>query len=222
METAIIETKEIEQGRMLVEESKGYPRLPAVISSAESYSLIGTWVVKAKERMKAIEEYFKPRKEKARSVHTDWCNAEKETLAPYKDYVDRANNILTAYSIEKEKVRKSEEERLRQEALKREEEERLQAAIEAEAGGNNEEAEAIISEPVFIPPPIVPKSVPKVNGLAQRTNWTYRIVDENKIPRQYLKPDEVKIAQLVRALKDKTNIPGIEVYPETKMAGVRR
>ena len=51
-------------------------------------------------------------------------------------------------------------------------------------------------------------------GFSYRGIWKFRIIDEGKIPREYMIPDQIKIGQLVRALKQATNIPGIEAYED--------
>lgn len=64
----------------------------------------------------------------------------------------------------------------------------------------------------------VQANIPSVQGVPSRVNWKFRIVDANKIPKAYLIPDEQKIGQTVRLLKDKARteavIPGIEVYTD--------
>lgn len=45
-------------------------------------------------------------------------------------------------------------------------------------------------------------------------NWTYRITDEDKIPRKFLVLDRGKILAVVKAMKADADIPGIEVYCE--------
>ena len=75
--------------------------------------------------------------------------------------------------------------------------------------------------PVQVAPVVVPKSVPKVSGMSIRDNWKFKITNEKLIPREYLKVDEVKIGQVVRALKSATNIPGVEVYNEGTVSGRR-
>ena len=60
--------------------------------------------------------------------------------------------------------------------------------------------------------------LPEVKGQTFRTNWRYRIVDISKIPAEYLIPDEKRIGEVVRGLKDMTNIPGIEVYKEESVS----
>lgn len=54
-------------------------------------------------------------------------------------------------------------------------------------------------------------------GLAEREDWTWRVIDETQIPRQYWVLDQTAISKVVKAMKDKTQIPGIEAVRETKM-----
>jgi uncharacterized membrane protein YqiK len=61
----------------------------------------------------------------------------------------------------------------------------------------------------------VAAAVPKVAGIKARVNWKFRIVDATRIPREYLMPDEVKIGQKVRELKQAgAVIPGVEAFSE--------
>jgi hypothetical protein len=56
----------------------------------------------------------------------------------------------------------------------------------------------------------------KTDGM--RKVWKYRITDVNLIPRDYMQPNETMIGQIVRAGKDTTRIPGVEVYFEETLA----
>lgn len=61
----------------------------------------------------------------------------------------------------------------------------------------------------------VEANIPTVAGVPSRRNWKFRIVDANRIPRQYLMPNEVAIGAFVRNLKKEGEvIPGIESYLE--------
>ncbi len=114
---------------------------------------------------------------------------------------------------------------------KAEQEERfLQEAIKREQEGDEETAELILNaatelpppevQPVAIPivaaPPVEPISVapitPKVEGLNFATTWKWEVADISKVPREYMRLDESAIGGVVRAMKDKTSIPGIRVY----------
>jgi len=135
---------------------------------------------------------------------------------------------------EKEEAERRQAELDRLEAVRKAEEDRLmEAAAAAEKAGDakraeelaaaavditedaKQEAAVIAAEPVYVPPVIIPKTVPKMSGgPVYRTITKFRIIKEDAIPRQYMMPNEVKIGQVVRALKHLSNIPGIEVYEE--------
>lgn len=54
-------------------------------------------------------------------------------------------------------------------------------------------------------------------GTQVRRSWEYRVVDESKIPREFLMPNYDLIGDTVKEYEDKTNIPGIEAYQDTKV-----
>ena len=195
--------------------------LALVITSNETYSNAGELLKLNKGLEKKIKSYFKPLKEHAHKAWKVICSAENTEVDKLQPAIKHLNGEMTKWNIEQEKIRKAEEDRLRREAEAQAEEERLQAAIEAEKSGNNEEAEEILEEPVYVPPPIVEKSVPKVDGQTMTTTWKWRLTSIEKVPRQYLTINETAVNGIVRALKDKANVPGITVYPEHKMRGVR-
>lgn len=122
------------------------------------------------------------------------------------------------YVAEQERKRREEEARLREIARREEEERRLAEAQQLEAEGRNDEAEAVLDEPIETPPVVVSAAVPKSDGISTRKTWTYRIVDEAKIPRQYLIPDTRALGSLARSLREKASVPGVEFYAETSTA----
>jgi len=121
---------------------------------------------------------------------------------------------IKRYIDEQEYKRQEEENRLRIEARKVEEERRLAEAVQLEAEGFKEEAEATLTTPTPIIMPTVEKTTPKADMRIYGKNWKFRIVDESKLPREYLIPDLIKIRGIVRALKEKCIINGIQVYEE--------
>lgn len=217
METALIDTKDIEQGISKISQDA----ISMTVTDMNSYKQAGMVLLAFNEMDKSIKAYFKPLKESARKAWKTVCERENEELARLAPGMSHLNQAMTAYKIEEDRKRREEEERLRREALKAEEERRLQDALQAEQEGNEEEAEAIIETPVYIPPPIIETQAPKIDGLGMQTIWQWKITNETLIPRTYLKVDEIKINGIVRALKDKTNISGIEVYPEQSIRRVR-
>jgi hypothetical protein len=192
------------------------------IVTALDYERAGEFLLTVKDLRKEIQQTFDPLIQKAHDAHKAIITERKRHEEPLIQAEGMVKPLMVAWDREQSRIREEKERLLREEARKQEEERRLQQAIEAELEGNKEEAEAIISEPVYVPPVILPKSTPKVVGISTKTNWKFRITDMAKIPREYLTPDEVKIGQMVRALKEQFNVPGIEAYPEQGIAAGRR
>ena len=156
------------------------------------------------------------------------------------DYDAEQERIRQAEQRRLEEIARKEEEERRRVELERleaerkaEEERILQAAQAAELAGETDkagellesavnfgeavkqEAAAIQAEPVYVPPVVIPKSVPKMQGgPVYRTIWKFRIKDVSLIPRQYMIPDEKAIGGVVRSTQGKITIPGIEAYEE--------
>ena len=167
---------------------------------------------------KEIDATFDPIIEAAHQAHKIAIDKKKKADAPLVEAENYLKPAIFAYAVEQERKRKAEDGRLWKIARKEEEDRRMAEALSAEAEGNHEEAEEIIQAPVYVPPVVVEKQTPTVSGVSMVTTWKFRIVDELKVPRGYLKVDEIKIGGVVRAMKGATSISGVEAYPET---GVR-
>jgi hypothetical protein len=130
---------------------------------------------------------------------------------------------IVKYREEEERQRRAEEARLRQIARQQEEERRLQEALLAELEGNHEEAEDILAEEVYAVPPIVEKTLPKVEGISTVETWKAEIVDlmalvkavaEGRAPISLLSGNQTAVNSIAKH-KGTLTYPGIRVYPET-------
>lgn len=172
------------------------------------------------------EEWFAPMKRLAAQAHKEICSKENAVLKPLEEAKRYLSSQIGGYDQQQERLRRAEETRLQDEARKVAEaesqrlatEQAISDAIALEAAGDKKGADAVLANPapvpVFVPPVIVPSSVQKSAGVSGTQLWKFRITNPDLIPREYLVPDEKAIGQVVRGLKDKTKIPGIEVYPE--------
>jgi hypothetical protein len=192
------------------------------IKSQVDYARAGEIILNIKAIRKKITETFKPIKQKMDAAKQEVLDQERKADAPLKEAEALLTPQIIKWNQEQEKLRLAEEQRLREIARKEEEERQLQEAIQAEHAGNKEEAAAIMDTPVYVPPVVVKKEVPKVAGMSIRDNWKFRIVDEKKIPREYWKVDEVKIGTFVRGSHGKISIPGVEIYNEGSVMGRMR
>lgn len=190
------------------------------IETAEHYTQ-AVMIGKALRAMnKGILEFWKPLVENAHKAHKALCVRRDEMTKPVDAAIDAVGLKIGVY-LKREEDRRAEAERIaREAALKAEQDRLLSEASHLSELGLQKEADTVLEEAVTVqaPPVVMPSSVPKIAGASQRQTWHYRIVDEAKIPREYLVVDTVKLNQIVRALKNQTKIPGIEVYPESSVA----
>jgi hypothetical protein len=182
------------------------------IVDSETYIKAGSILTTIKDMIKEVESTFTPICEAAFLAHRKAVEKRDGFLNPLKDAQKGIKGAMSNYDLERERERLAEQRRIEEEQRKAEEERKLLEAIEAEQNGEQEVAEEILKEEVYIPPVVLPKATPKVQGVSFRTIWDFEIVNASLIPRQFLSPDLVKIGGVVRSLKEATQIPGIKVF----------
>lgn len=202
-----------------------------------------------KQRYNEIEDLRKRLKQPVLDAARNIDEQFRAPLAELTDAVQTIDGAVKAYIAEQERQRREEEERLRAEARREQERLEREAAVEAakaeqlrrqaaaaEAAGKTVEAARLATRAEHaadraeekaeavnhIPVPIVPDARVKTSGLSTREHWTFRVTDIRSIPSEYLMPNEAAIGAVVRALKDRTNIPGIKVYRDDIVTGRAR
>lgn len=192
------------------------------ITDAESYCSAANLLLQIKDGRKSVDKKFEKTVKAAHEAHKSVLALKNEVAAP----LDKAEAILKpkliAWKKKEEEAQKAEEARLQAEAKKRADDETLAAAAQAEKEGDKATAEAILNAPVEVAPVVLLQSTPKVDGISFKKVWKFRVVNEAIVPDEYWMLNLDAIGDVVTALKDKTNIPGIEVYPEDNMAAGRR
>lgn len=144
----------------------------------------------------------------------------KFLVKPLNDHVKAINNRFKLYSeplnqadaIIRKKVldykKLKEQRRLEEERKVREAAEEEQARL----------AMSGIKTP--LPEPVVPKAPATTRAELGSTNikkvWTFEIVDESQIPREYLTVNTKKIAAVVKA--GIRNIPGVRIYQQDQLS----
>ncbi len=175
---------------------------------------------------KEAEEFFKPMKQAAAKAHKEICTKENTILEPLEQAKQYLSRQIGSFDLRMEQERRAEEARLQEEARKQAEaeaarlaqENAIADAITLEQDGDVAGALAVLAHPepveVYVPPVVVQREIPKTQGVSGAVDWKFKIVNEALIPREYLMVDEKKLRAIVRAMKDKTNIPGVAVYSE--------
>jgi hypothetical protein len=177
-------------------------------------------IVAGKKLIKAIKDYFDPMKKAADEAKRRILETERQELGKIEPVVaDLSAKVSRWLADEERRRREAEEARRRAErdrlmleaelAMKAKEAERIKNESERRVFEDKAINEIAQREAELQPVPDVP-TASKAQGVTLRDNWSFEIVDESLIPREFLKPDEVKIRSVVIAQKDKTNIPGIK------------
>ncbi len=207
-----------------------------MVIDQESLSQANIFFLNIKGIRKKIEEIFGPIISKAFAAHKEAVAQRKKVEEPLILAESYLNNQIAIYHREQEEIRKKELEHLWQIAIQEEierrrvvEKQKLEKAAKLEELGAREESDQLMYEaiqeneaPVIVnvPPPPTPRV--EMAGMAMVTSWKFRITKESLIPRQYLSVNEQVIGAIVRRLKDKTNIPGIQAYSENKARATGR
>jgi hypothetical protein len=185
------------------------------ITSPETYQQMADMFLVIRGLRKEIKETFDPLIQKAHEAHKAILAEKARHDKPLDEGERTAKSLMQAYDAEQARIAVVEEARLREINRKTEEQRLLNEALAAEAEGDKEilrEIEDEMSKPVYVPPIHIPKAVPKVSGVVFKTYWKWKVVNEKLIPREYLKIDDVKLNGVVTAMKDSAKIPGIEIY----------
>lgn len=190
------------------------------ITDQPSYESVVDQVKKVKDRRKWWANIIKPSKDAAKAAHQNICDLEKEIDQPL---AVMENEILkpklVGWEREQERKRLAEQERIAAELKKQEEDAKLKVAVELEAGGNQQAAEAIIETPTLAPAVELPKTT-NVKGMSYRDQYSAVVIDmrafveaiaAGKIPLEAVSPNGPFLNGQARAFKGALNYPGVEV-----------
>jgi len=187
------------------------------IKSVDDYEEAAGWLKSIKGFLQVIEtarlKVTKPLNEALRAR-----NAEaKEAAQPLLEAEGKIKRSMIAYSDAQDRIRR-EEQRRQNEAAERERQRLAEISERAAAKGQDKKAENFADRAAAVQAPLVQTAAPKVAGVTIPKVWTFEITDEDLIPREYLDVSEVRIRKVVNALKGDTNIPGVRVFEQKRIA----
>jgi hypothetical protein len=190
------------------------------VETGEDYELACMFLQGIAGKKKQVEEVFGPIVKKAHEAHKEACSQMKKFMDPLALAEADVKRKVIVFRDEQERLRRAEEARLAEIARKEQEQRAIDEAAQLEANGEKELAEIVLQDAASAPAPVavVPSFVPKSSGISGRVEWTYRITDESKIPREYLMVNEVALRAVVRAQKNMAKIPGVQVFPKSNIS----
>lgn len=161
-----------------------------------------------------LEEQDRIRREAERRVweaEQEKIRVQQEALRVAREAEEKARREAAEAEARAARARNEESRKKAQE-----EADRIRREAEAKQQRILEEAAAKESKLVEEQRAIAPAApAPTTKGISTRQDWDFEIMNAAAIPREYLIVDEVKVRQIVRAMKGETNIPGIRVFPKT-------
>lgn len=160
-------------------------------------------------------EEWKAEERRRAAAEEERINQQRRAEAAQKAELERKAAEAQAKLDREQRERELAEARKAGEIGKREEARLAKIAAEAEAEARALAAKQAAEAAANVQEVKVEASVPKVAGIRARVNWKFRIIDQNKIPRAYMIPDEKSIGYFVRETKRAGEvIPGVEAYCE--------
>jgi len=183
---------------------KLYSKQKILISSQTEYIQAGDLIKVVKNKINKIEEqrktWTKPLDESKKRIMEDVKNA----INPLKEFENNVKITMTDWYM-KEKIRKDKE----------------QAILEAKAKEQaiKEQKKNGAKIPIMSAVPIVNNIQTQRGDMSVTTMkkvWTFKVVDETKIPREYLSINEVEIRSSIRGGIRK--IKGLEICQEDQLS----
>lgn len=184
--------------------SKMTASLPTEITNEEQQAEASDFLAQLKARYKEVEsqrvEFTKPLLDTKKKIDDEF----KRTLTPLKTAIGAVTRVMADFHKKQLEVARKEEERLQKLAEKRQ--------ARAEAQGKT---------PEYRPAPTVEqpeKTLRNDEGKAQTTFskiWKFEVVDETKVPREFLRVDESAIRRAVAG--GAREIEGVRIYEDVSV-----
>lgn len=159
-----------------------------------------------------------PEIKKAHEAHKGLTQLRKKYLEPLEYVEKKINDALKQWTLKKEEEARLLQEKINLELAKKVEEEKKKLL---ESAKGDEWEEEVIKEKINnIKPVIVDLSEcnkaisSKQDGQYKKSNWKARIIDVNKIPREFMIPDMDLLNKFAKEHKENFGIPGVEAYDD--------
>lgn len=170
-----------------------------------------------------IKGLFAPRVSFYHNQHRAFTTARGEVLKPLEAAHKAAAQKRGRYRTECRQREQAEAAKIQAEQRAADDERRLAQAEALEASGQNELADRVLDAPAIpVAPVILRTEAPKTADSTERTGWAYEVVNEDMLPRKFVRrtPNRAAIGPVVRAMGPaaEREIPGIRVFRDTTVS----
>lgn len=208
--SVLLAPEQNEEVRELVNEATTIERAAVALiikdddSMKEASNMLGI-IASAKKNLEKHRKFFvQPLNDQVKRINL-WFKGRMEPLEKADGTI---RSKVLVFRQEQERRRREEEERLRKLAQKE------QKRLEKQAIKKGEPA------PPPIPVPIIPEQSKSVHGdfgtVSAKKVWDFEVLDEMKIPREFLMVNEKAVRAAVKA--GVRNIPGVRVFQREELA----
>jgi len=181
---------------------------------------------------KRIEDHYEPMRVATKAAYDTVLKAKKMDLEPVLEVKAILSKALARYSLEQERIRRAEQDRLDKLAVK-EAEAKRKAEIEAAklAGASRQEIKEIKMAPIEVVSPTIDPTHAQSRLVSKPIEqWTAEVmgdegfmflvkaVAEGKVQAGLLLPNQVALNQMARTFKDKLDVPGVKPVCEHRTA----
>lgn len=167
-----------------------------VIRTKDEYSAAGDAIKTINYKIKQVEakrvEYTKPLLDQKKLIDEDF----KGIIEPLKKVVANIKAEMLKWMQAEKKRLDEEQKRIEEEAMERAKKEKL-AEVEV----------AVVND--------IKKQYGNISTSSVRKEWKWKVVDETKIPREFLVVNSLKINQAVR--NGEREIAGLEIYEDEQV-----
>lgn len=193
------------------------------IFTESQYKMACDTLIQVDEMLKAWESKIAPSIKTAHQLHKQLNDLKNDLGAPLKKArAELLQPAILKWERVQEEKRRLEQERVNRELRQQEEARRLELAAEMEKSGKNEEANALIEEPVVAHEVVLPKTT-KHDGIQYRTIYSAEVLDikllckavaDGLAPAEYVMANLPVLNSLARNLKE-------SVAPQWEKFGLR-
>jgi len=194
------------------------------ITGPETYAYVAEFLKGIKALRERIGTTLDPHIKRAYDAHRELCAEKRRAEASAIEAERIAKDLLVAWDTEQERIAEAQ----RQQVQAAVDEVTLQQACEMAAGGDLENAEALID---MAPTAAVQKATPKISGVNFTERWSAKVTDLGLLVKHVaanpsllplLLPNMVALNMQAKSLKRQMQIPGVQaVSTKDVSAGVR-
>lgn len=196
-----------------------------VINDPETLKFWDSAIAGVKDWYRQIEEGRKRYTRPIDAIKGEMMDRVRPITDRLSALTDRIGAAITAYYQEQARRDVEAATKRQAEIRKQREDTALAQAAKLEAQGRPQAAQQVLNMAATapVPPSQVPPTIPaKIGHVRMETFVAWAIENSDELPRKFLIPDERAIQKMVDAFGMKTDIPGVVVWPEERIAAVRR